>query len=211
MAACSKVIVVKMERGFSSLISQRSFCHELFSFEFGYKISYVICIRRCSDSCAPGHLAELSIPYIPLLFGYFKGTITKPSLSGTTLHVLVSAVHVFTLINSLLGFINPHRIEVLSHLWIRLLCLQNPLKIFDTCAYMCSVTQSCLTHFKPMDCSLPGSSIRGIFQARIFEWVAISSSRGSSPPRESNPHLLCLLHCRRILCHWDIGETHSVT
>ena len=32
----------------------------------------------------------------------------------------------------------------------------------------------------PMDCSLPGSSVHGIFQARILEWVAISFSRGSS-------------------------------
>ena len=36
----------------------------------------------------------------------------------------------------------------------------------------------------PMDCSLPGSSVHGIFQARILEWVAISSSRGSSQPRD---------------------------
>ena len=35
-----------------------------------------------------------------------------------------------------------------------------------------------------MDCSLTGSSIHGIFQARILEWVAISFSRGSSPPRD---------------------------
>ena len=34
----------------------------------------------------------------------------------------------------------------------------------------------------PMDCSLPGSSIHGIFQARILDWVAISFSRGSSRP-----------------------------
>ena len=33
-----------------------------------------------------------------------------------------------------------------------------------------------------MDCSLPGSSIHGIFQARVLEWVAISFSRGSSDP-----------------------------
>ena len=38
-----------------------------------------------------------------------------------------------------------------------------------------SVAQSCLTLCNPMDCSLPGSSIHGIFQARILEWVAISS------------------------------------
>ena len=36
----------------------------------------------------------------------------------------------------------------------------------------------------PIDCSLPGSSIHGIFQARVLEWVAISFSRGSSWPRD---------------------------
>ena len=38
------------------------------------------------------------------------------------------------------------------------------------------VAQSCLTLCKPMDCSLPGSSIHRIFQAKILEWVAISFS-----------------------------------
>ena len=42
------------------------------------------------------------------------------------------------------------------------------------------VTQSCPTLCNPMDCSLAGSSIHGIFQARILEWVAISFSRRSS-------------------------------
>ena len=46
------------------------------------------------------------------------------------------------------------------------------------------VAQLCLTLCDPMDCSLPGSSIHGIFQARILEWVAISFSRGSSQPRD---------------------------
>ena len=41
------------------------------------------------------------------------------------------------------------------------------------------VTQSCLTLCSPMDCSLPGSNIHAIFQARILKWVAISFSRGS--------------------------------
>ena len=45
---------------------------------------------------------------------------------------------------------------------------------------VCSVTQSRLTLCDPVDCSLPGSSVHGILQARILEWVAISSSRGSS-------------------------------
>ena len=46
------------------------------------------------------------------------------------------------------------------------------------------VAQMSLTLCDPMDCSLPGSSVHGIFQARILEWVAISFSRGSSQPRD---------------------------
>ena len=43
------------------------------------------------------------------------------------------------------------------------------------------VSQSCPTLCNPMDCSPPGSSVHGILQARILEWVAISSFRGSAP------------------------------
>ena len=51
-------------------------------------------------------------------------------------------------------------------------------------AGLCSFTQSCPTLCDPADCSPPGSSVHGIFQARILEWVAVSSSRGSSQPRD---------------------------
>ena len=52
---------------------------------------------------------------------------------------------------------------------------------FEEC--MCAKSlQSCLTLCSPMDCSLPGSSVQGILQARILEWVAMPSSRGSSRP-----------------------------
>ena len=46
------------------------------------------------------------------------------------------------------------------------------------------LAQSCPTLCDPMDCSLPGSSIHGILQARTLEWVAMPSSRGSSRPRD---------------------------
>ena len=46
------------------------------------------------------------------------------------------------------------------------------------------VTQSCLTLCDPMDYGPPGSSVHGILQARILEWVYISSFRVSSPPRD---------------------------
>ena len=45
---------------------------------------------------------------------------------------------------------------------------------------VCSVTQSCPTLCDPMDCSQPGSSVHGVLQARILEWVAISYSRDAS-------------------------------
>ena len=45
---------------------------------------------------------------------------------------------------------------------------------------VCLIAHSCPTLCDHMDCSPPGSSVHGILQARILEWVAISSSRGSS-------------------------------
>ena len=79
----------------------------------------------------------------------------------------------------------------------------------------CFITNSCScflatnlspTLCDPMDCSLPGSTIHGISQERILEWVAISFSRGSS--QELN---LCLLHCRWTLYHLATRETPTVT
>ena len=43
------------------------------------------------------------------------------------------------------------------------------------------VVQVCLTLCDPMECSLPGSSVHGVLQARVLEWVAIPFFRGSSP------------------------------
>ena len=49
----------------------------------------------------------------------------------------------------------------------------------------------CLTLCDPMGCNLPGSSVHGILQARILEWVAMPSSRGSSQPRDRT-HVSCI-------------------
>ena len=49
------------------------------------------------------------------------------------------------------------------------------------CCYL--VTKLCPTLCDPVDCSPPGFSIHGIFQARILEWIASSFTRGSSQPR----------------------------
>ena len=57
----------------------------------------------------------------------------------------------------------------------------------------CVCTQSCPIFCNPVDCSPPGSPVRGILQARILEWVAMPSPRDLPNPGW-NPCLLCLLH-----------------
>ena len=61
------------------------------------------------------------------------------------------------------------------------------------------VTQSCPTLCEPVGCSPPGSSVHGILQARILEWVPMPSSKVIFQTQGSNPHLLCLLH-------WQAGS-----
>ena len=61
-----------------------------------------------------------------------------------------------------------------------------------------------------LDCSPPGSSVHGNFQARLLDWVAISSSRGSSQPRDGTAGLLCLLHWQTeslLLSGWYIHQS----
>ena len=62
----------------------------------------------------------------------------------------------------------------------------NNLRYADDATLMADseVAQSCPTLCDPVDCSLPGSSVHGIFQAIVLEWLAISFSRGSSQPRD---------------------------
>ena len=55
----------------------------------------------------------------------------------------------------------------------------------------------------PMDCSLPGSSVHGIFQARMLEWIAISFFRGSSQPR-NRTWVSCI--AGRFFTNWAIRE-----
>ena len=69
------------------------------------------------------------------------------------------------------------------------------------------VTQLCLTLYDFMDCSLPGSSVHGIFQARILEWVAISFSRGSSQPRNQTQ---VSPHCRQTLYRLSHQGSHNI-
>ena len=65
--------------------------------------------------------------------------------------------------------------------------------------YCCSVTKSCLTLCNPMDCSLPGFSVHGIFHGVGCHFLL----QKTFPTQGLN---LRLLHCKRILCHWVTRE-----
>ena len=72
-----------------------------------------------------------------------------------------------------------------------------------------SVTQLCPTLCNPKDYDMPGSSVHrshGTFTCKNTEWVAISSSRGSSRPRDPNQCLLHFLHWKQILYWWVTRE-----
>ena len=87
---------------------------------------------------------------------------------------------------------------IYSERYIYLPCLFDSclVLLLRLCLCVCSVVSDC---FKPVDCSLPGSSVHGIFQASLLEWVAISFSR-NLPTQGSNPHFLALT--RRFFTHW---------
>ena len=82
------------------------------------------------------------------------------------------------------------------------------------------VAQLYQTLCHPMDCSLPGAFVHGIFQARVLKWVAISFSRRSSLPRDQTNISLYLLHWQAgslplvppgkpLICTW-ISQTHLI-
>ena len=73
------------------------------------------------------------------------------------------------------------------------------LPCWDWPAAAARLLQSCLTLCDPKDCSPPGSSLHGVLQARILEWVAMPFSRESSPPRDRT-HISWI--GRWILYHW---------
>ena len=69
------------------------------------------------------------------------------------------------------------------------------------------VTKLCLTLCNSLECSPPGSSVHGILQARILEWVAISFSRGSSGPKNWT-RVSCIGRC--IHYHWAVNKLENI-
>ena len=87
--------------------------------------------------------------------------------------------------------------------FIKCTSLHSRTSLFCPSSVLCLVTQLCPTLCDPMDCSLPGSCVHGILQARILEWVAMPSSRGSSLPKDRTPGSNSTLSH---LLHWQAGS-----
>ena len=91
-----------------------------------------------------------------------------------------------------------HILRCSPHLALPLLDLPYLFSILWVCMRVAKSLQLCPTLCNPMDYSLPESSVHGIFQARILEWVAISSPRGSSQPGDQTRVSYFL--------HWQAGS-----
>ena len=136
--------------------------------------------RQREGTAAGGDQAQPRLCYLPRFCWGWGGGVR----GGTLFLLLFSESRPWALIHSLL------RIELCPlKLLHRHSSPQYPQKVtvfgdkHFTCMHAQSL-QSCQTLCDPMDCSPPGSPVHGISQARILEWVAISSSRGSSQPRD---------------------------
>ena len=126
-------------------------------------------------------LYHLSRPHQPILGPYSWSLISPPLNSQSTSHLVYGCLS-SCLIS--LRTVSSLRTESKTNSF---LCPSISYLIFK-----CLVAQSCMTLCNCMDCNLPGSSVHGIFQTRILEWVAISFS---------NP----------FLCHWLNTSWHIHT
>ena len=82
---------------------------------------------------------------------------------------------------------------------------------FELSLHVCML--SCFSHvrlFDALNCSLLGSSVHGILQARILEWVTMPFSKGSSQPRDwtHTSYISCVN--RRVLYHWHVWQITSL-
>ena len=97
--------------------------------------------------------------------------------------------------------------------WWRAPCSYSILSyVYSCCTYVVRAPslQLWLTLWDPMDCSLPGSPVHGISQARILQWVVISFSRGSSRPRDWT-HVSCVSCTEgRFFYLWVPGEAQHL-
>ena len=101
-----------------------------------------------------------------------------------------------------------HMISSTVWTWLETILCENVCFVnlinFTQLLYVCLVAQSCSTDHNPLHCTPPGSSVHGISQARIVEWVAISFSRGSSWSRDQTQVSCVSWMAGRFFTRWTI-------
>ena len=133
-------------------------------------------------------LISVESPFL-LTSGQLFSTLWK--LISFVILILVSIKDVFTL-QKVTMIILKDQLNV----WCFSCCLFRINSSLLNSSCLSKLLLSCLTLCNPMDCSPPGSPVHGTLQARILEWVAEPSSRGSSQPRT----------CVSYLLHWQAGS-----
>ena len=130
------------------------------------------------------------------------------TLSSTFLDSAYKWDHmVFVLLVWLMPYSKPSalkangKISFFSFLWINYIKKVRQISIFIYLCVHAKSLQSCLTLCESVDCSLRGSSVHRILQARLLEWVATPSSRGSSWPKDQThvSYISCI--GRQVLYH----------
>ena len=142
-----------------------------------------LCPTLCNprDCCLPGSSVHGTFlqEYCSGLPFPSPGHLPNPGMEPLSLISSTLAGRVFFFTTSTTCIKNLFFLTDLLLMWIRLnsiiyLCV---CVCVCVCVCACLVVQLCLTLCNPMDCNPPSSSVPGIFQARILEWVAISYSR----------------------------------
>ena len=135
-----------------------------------------VCACVCTQSC-PTLCDPVTVAHLALCPWHSPGQNT-----GVGCHAVLQGIF-------LTWGLNP-RLLWLLHWQVNSLPLGPPERpwgnniILRKCCLHAKLLQWCPTLCDPVDCSPPGSSVHGILQARILEWVAMPSSRGSSQPRD---------------------------
>ena len=124
--------------------------------------------------------------FIHVLFTCISSRVTFPFQSLLGLQRGSRSLRVTHVIVSKPSIHSPHRISTrnASYLCSYRFCYKEVLCSISLSLSLSLVAKSCPTLASTWDCSPPSSSVHGILQARILEWVAISFSRGSSQPRD---------------------------
>ena len=134
-----------------------------------------MCVCVCVCVCARAHArACVSCPLSCVWFFYNPMDCSPPASSVH--RILQARILEWVAISSSRAFPQPRD-------WTHISCLAGGYFTAET-PKKTEFTQLCLTLCDPMDCSLRGSSIHGVFQARVLEWVANSFFVGSSQPRD---------------------------